>query len=354
MSDKLKKYRFAGIAVVAAIIIAFAGNGGENKNTTETVAITTEAVTLNPNQELQAVVETTAKRSTSNENAEKNNAKQETTKGVSLSEVPKYNGKDYVVLDDNEPSFAKNEITNQSFEMYSELDSLGRCGTATACIGKDIMPTRERGTIGQVKPTGWHTVKYDCVDGKYLYNRCHLIGYQLTGENANEKNLITGTRYLNVDGMLPFEEMVADYVKETNNHVMYRVIPIYKGDNLLASGVEMEAYSVEDQGEGISFHVYCYNVQPGVKINYTNGNSELKNGAENEAETTKKVVNSDTNKKADASSSTEYVLNLNSHKFHYPSCHSVSQMSSENKGTYTGNRQDLIAQGYEPCGNCNP
>ena len=143
---------------------------------------------------------------------------------------------------------------------------------AEANIGQDLMPTEKRGAIGQVKPTGWHTVKYDQVEGKYLYNRCHLIGYQLTGENANEKNLITGTRYLNVDGMLPFENMVADYIKETGNHVLYRVTPVFNGNNLLASGVQMEAMSVEDKGAGISFNVFCYNVQPGVEINYADGN----------------------------------------------------------------------------------
>ena len=166
-------------------------------------------------------------------------------------------------------------MTATSFEEYSDLDNLGRCGVAMASVGQDIMPTEERGSIGQIKPAGWHTVKYDCVDGKYLYNRCHLLGYQLTGENANERNLITGTRYLNVDGMLPFENMVADYVMETGNHVMYRVTPIYTGNNLVADGVLMEGYSVEDQGEGITFCVYVYNVQPGVRIDYATGDSSL-------------------------------------------------------------------------------
>ena len=173
------------------------------------------------------------------------------------------------------------ETTTKSFETYSTLDGLGRCGTVEAAVGEDIMPTKKREAIGQVKPSGWHTVKYDCVNGKYLYNRCHIIGYQLTGENANKKNLITGTRYLNVDGMLPFEDMVADYVKETGNHVMYKVTPIYEGNNLVADGVEMQAYSVEDSGEGVSFHVYCYNVQPGVEIDYSTGDSRLSTEGEN-------------------------------------------------------------------------
>ena len=200
----------------------------------------------------------------------------ETDKNVtpdSAEEVPQYKGDPYIVIDENEPGFTEEEITDQSFESYSELDSLGRCGQATASVGKDIMPTQKREGIGQVKPSGWHTVKYDNVDGKYLYNRCHLLGYQLTAENANEKNLITGTRYMNVEGMLPFENMVADYVKETGNHVMYRVTPIFEGENLVAKGVEMEARSVEDQGESISFHVFVYNVQPNIEIDYATGES---------------------------------------------------------------------------------
>lgn len=193
-----------------------------------------------------------------------------------LGEIPEFSSSPYVELNGNAPSFTQEEITAESYEYYSELDNLGRCGVAEACIGRDIMPTEDRGAIGQVKPSGWQTVKYDCVDGKYLYNRCHLIGYQLTGENANERNLITGTRYLNIDGMLEFENMVAEYVKDTGNHVMYRVTPVYDGDNLVASGVQMEGYSVEDKGKGISFNVYCYNAQPGVDIDYKTGNSKLK------------------------------------------------------------------------------
>ena len=194
---------------------------------------------------------------------------------VSVLDVPEFSGEPYVVLNGNEPDFTDEEKTTESYEHYSDLDSLGRCGVAEANIGQDLMPTEKRGAIGQVKPTGWHTVKYDQVEGKYLYNRCHLIGYQLTGENANEKNLITGTRYLNVEGMLPFENMVADYVKETGNHVMYRVTPIFTGDNLVADGVEMEALSMEDDGEGISFHIFAYNNQPGISINYATGDSTL-------------------------------------------------------------------------------
>lgn len=194
---------------------------------------------------------------------------------VSLEEIPEYSGEPYVLLNDNQPDFSEADLTEEAFEIYSELDSLGRCGTAYANICMEIMPTEKREGIGQIKPSGWHTVKYENVDGKYLYNRCHLIGYQLAGENANEKNLITGTRYMNVEGMLPFENMVADYVKETNNHVLYRVTPVFEGDNLLASGVQLEAMSVEDRGAGILFHVYVYNVQPGITIDYLTGESRL-------------------------------------------------------------------------------
>lgn len=197
------------------------------------------------------------------------------TDPIELDDIPEYSGKAYVEVNDNQPYFTEKDLTTKSFEHYSELDALKRCGVAFANVSEKTMPNEKRGSIGQVKPSGWHTVKYDFVDGKYLYNRCHLIGYQLTGENANEKNLITGTRYMNTEGMLPFENMVADYVKETGNHVLYRVTPIYDGDNLVASGVLMEAMSVEDKGLDIEFNVYVYNVQPGVTINYKNGESTL-------------------------------------------------------------------------------
>lgn len=212
------------------------------------------------------------------------------------------------------------------------------------------MPTEDRGSIGQVKPSGWHTVKYDCVDGKYLYNRCHLIGFQLTAENANTKNLITGTRYLNVEGMLPFENMVADYIKETGNHVLYRVTPIYEGDSLIVSGVQMEAKSVEDNGEGILFNVYCYNVQPGVSIDYATGESRLSNDGGSSAGSTEGNIEAENEQKTESS----YVLNTNTKKFHLPSCSSLNQMNESNKGEFTGTRDELIQQGYEPCKRCHP
>ena len=190
-----------------------------------------------------------------------------------VDSVPEYSGSEYIIINDNVPEFAERDFTTESFEEYSELDSLGRCGVAFANIGQDLMPTEERGSIGYIKPSGWQTVKYDIVDGKYLYNRCHLIGYQLSGENLNEKNLITGTRYMNTEGMLPFENEIAEYIKETRNHVLYRVTPIFEDDNLVASGVQLEAQSIEDSGVGICFNVYCYNVQPGITIDYATGES---------------------------------------------------------------------------------
>ena len=189
-------------------------------------------------------------------------------------EIPEYSGQAYVEINDNQPFFTKAEMVTDSFERYSPLDKLGRCGAAYANLSKETMPVEERGEIGMVKPTGWHTVKYpDVIKDLYLYNRCHLIAFCLAGENANEKNLITGTRYMNVEGMLPFEEKVARYLDLTENHVLYRVTPVFEGDNLVADGVLIEAYSVEDQGEGICFCVYCFNIQPGIEIDYATGES---------------------------------------------------------------------------------
>mgnify|MGYP004467182231 FL=1 len=256
-----------------------------------------------------------------------------------LAAIPEYTGSAYTVLNDNIPDFPEEDFTEESFETYSDMDSLGRCGVAYANIGEDLMPTTKRGSIGQVKPSGWHTVKYDSVDGKYLYNRCHLIGYQLTAENANEKNLITGTRYLNTEGMLPFENMVADYIKETGNHVLYRVTPLFDGNNLVATGVQMEAESVEDKGDGILYNVFCYNIQPGITIDYKSGDS-----SENE----------DMPVQTEAASVSEFVLNTSSKKFHKPSCSSISKIKQENKEVYKGSRDALISQGYDPCKKCNP
>ena len=252
-----------------------------------------------------------------------------------------YNGSPYEQLNGNVPAFTEQEITDKSFEYYSELDSLGRCGAATACIGQDIMPTEERGEIGQIKPSGWHLAKYDVVDGKYLYNRCHLIGFQLAGENANEKNLITGTRYLNVTGMLPFENEVADYVKSTGNHVMYRVTPVFDGDKLVADGVQMEAYSVEDKGAGVQFNVFCYNVQPGIVIDYATGESRLSGESTEQSE-------------AASVSDVTYIINKGTKKFHLPDCDSVESIKPQNKKKSDLTREELIESGYSPCSRCNP
>lgn len=192
-----------------------------------------------------------------------------------IDNIPSYAGNSYVIVDDNIPNFKEEDYTTTSFEKYGELDYLGRCTTATSNIGIDLMPTEKRGSIGMIKPTGWHTIKYDHIDGKYLYNRCHLIGYQLTGENANKKNLITCTRSMNTKGMLQFENIVANYIKKTSNHVLYRVTPVFEGDNLLATGVQMEAYSVEDSGKGIMFNVFVYNIEDGIIIDYKTGESRL-------------------------------------------------------------------------------
>ena len=255
--------------------------------------------------------------------------------------------KPYAEVNDNVPQFTEEQITTESFESYSDLDDLGRCGPAIACIGKDIMPTEERGAIGQVKPSGWQMAKYDIVDGKYLYNRCHLIGYQLSGENANEKNLITGTRYMNMEGMLPFENMVAAYIEETDNHVMYRVTPIFTENNLLADGVQMEAFSVEDNGKGISFNVFVYNMQPGIEINYLDGTSKLESDSDFEETVEKQNIQDEKN-------DTLYILNTNTMKFHSEDCSSIKDIKPKNKESYNGTKAWLIDNGYSSCGICNP
>ncbi|MBQ3118444.1 MAG: DNA/RNA non-specific endonuclease [Clostridia bacterium] len=270
----------------------------------------------------------------------KNLSVQKTLEYYSLDTLPEYSGKPYVALNGNIPNLTISQKDYTSYEEYSPLDFLGRCGECIASIGHDIMPTEKRQSIGSIKPTGWQTAKYDFVDGKYLYNRCHLIGFQLTGENANECNLITGTRSMNTQGMLPFENMVADYVKETNNHVLYRVTPVYEGDNLLASGVIMEALSVEDKGAGISFNIYCFNREPGVLIDYKTGNNRL-----------------DEAYKEDFSQNLgeyDFVINIASDKFHLPHCSGVTSMKATNKEEFRGTRKELIQKGYKPCGSCKP
>lgn len=266
--------------------------------------------------------------------------KEASTLNVKIDGIPDYDGRAYIELDGNIPSFNKKD-GKKNFESYSELDDLGRCGVAYANIGLETMPNEPRGSIGAVRPSGWHTVKYDIVDGKYLYNRCHLIGFQLAGENANEKNLITGTRYMNTIGMLPFENEIADYVKNTGNHVLYRVTPVFNGDNLVADGVRMEAYSVEDEGRGVSFNVFCYNVQPGVHIDYRDGNSHLdgEEVANNTSQNSEEGV---------------YILNKSSKKFHRSNCISVSKMKPKNRTKTNLTRDEIVRKGYEACDICKP
>lgn len=270
-----------------------------------------------------------------------------------ISSIPEYSGEAFVVVNDNIPFFTQTDFTTTSFEEYEPLDELGRCTVAYANIGVDLMPTEDRESISEVIPSGWNNEEYDFVDGGWVFNRCHLIGFQLTGENANERNLITGTRSMNVDGMLPFENMVADYVKETNNHVLYRITPIFEGDNLMASGVLMEAESVEDQGEGIQYCVYCYNVEPGVEFNYATGENwlaEKQTIAGPESQNNKE----ETSSQQETVQTQSYVLNTNTKRFHSPACDSVDQMSEKNRQDVKATRDELLAQGYSPCGNCNP
>lgn len=251
-----------------------------------------------------------------------------------LSDLPEFSGQPFIVINNNQPVFSEKELTAVAYERYSSLDSLGRCGVTVASLGKELMPVEERGDISSIYPSGWEQAKYSFVDGEYLYNRCHLIGWQLTGEDANPKNLVTGTRYLNVQGMLPFENMVADFIKETGSHVAYRVTPVFVGNELVCRGVLMEAYSIEDEGEGICFNVYCYNVQPGVEIDYATGESRLAP----QSETSETEQN--------------YVLNTNSKKIHLPTCSSVSSISDKNKKEYFGILSDLLNGGYTKCGAC--
>lgn len=266
---------------------------------------------------------------------------------VSLDAIPAYDGKAYVAVNNNEPFFTDSDMTTTAFENYSDLDSLGRCGVAYANICKDIMPTEERGKIGMIKPSGWHTVKYDVIKDRYLYNRCHLIGYQLAGENANPKNLITGTRYLNVEGMLPFENLVADYVNNTGNHVLYRVTPMFSGSNLVANGVLIEAKSVEDNGGGILFNVYCYNVQPGVGINYENGDSWL-DGTTGSA-SSGSYSSAAENSAADSSNNETMVhITATGKKYHRAGCRTLKKSDTE------VTLDEAKSMGLSPCGICNP
>lgn len=257
---------------------------------------------------------------------------------IDLESIPEYSGQRYIVLNDNIPDFTEEDLQQEPFEYYSELDKYGRCGVAYAMLGKELMPTQPRENISEIKPTGWKTAPYeDLITDVYLYNRSHLIAHSLAGENANPNNLITGTDYMNKQGMLPFEEDVLWYIRDTGNHVMYRVTPVFHGDELVARGVQMEAYSVEDSGEEICFNVYIYNVQPGVEIDYATGENWR-----------------DADYYEDDEAVGSYILNTSSKKFHYDGCDGAYNMNSKNRKVYEGPRSVLIDQGYEPCGSCRP
>lgn len=277
--------------------------------------------------------------------------KPSTGPAISIADIPAYSGISYVKINNNIPTFDSSMLSTEYYEYYSELDSLGRCGVTYACVGIETMPTWDREPIGHIRPTGWHTVKYNgIVDGNYLYNRCHLIGFQLTGESANEKNLITGTRQFNVEGMLPFENMVAEYIRATENHVMYRVTPIFDGNNLLASGVQMEAYSVEDNGRGLSFNVFVYNVQDGININYATGESSLAEAPPTSEDGSEQVQG-------------KYAVNSNNGKIHIVgACGATKEGSSQEMSNpvYFDTYEEALAYSQQiapnlekrDCGNC--
>lgn len=373
------------ILIILLLILFAAGIGGQAGKDDQPEQQSEASVIFEVSSELQA--EASAASKTEEEGPEESLKPQDqsavaekaapeiTLQTLSVQEIPAYSKDAVIEINGNVPGFTEEDYTTEAFEQYSPLDELGRCGMAYACVGEEIMPTEERGAIGMVKPSGWHTVKYDFVDGKYLYNRCHLIAYMLSGENANTENLITGTRYLNTEGMLPYENRVADYVHDTGNHVLYRVTPVYEGDNLVASGVEIEASSVEDRGKSLSFHVYCYNVQPGVTIDYATGDSALAEdvttenvqdivpeaSAEETLEETKAADGDPSSENAvtaavpeetsaeqdgsDAKEEQDYVLNENTKKFHYPWCSSADDIKAKNRKEYTGTREEVISQG---------
>ncbi len=315
----------------------------------------TEKITEFVTEDIFKKAETTAEKTEGNKGAYK----------VSLSNIPAFSGEAYVVVNNNIPGLSASDRYSEYFEEYAPLDNLDRCGVAFACLGRETMPTEERGEIGSIKPSGWHTVKYDIVDGRYLYNRCHLIGFQLSGENANVRNLITGTRFMNMEGMLPFENIVADYIKETKNHVLYRVTPVFEGFDLVAKGVQIEGFSVEDNGDGICFNVFCYNSQPGVEIDYATGESRL-NGevvVTTKPETTAEETEQPTEAAQETSQetrapATDEIIDLpetedmvwipqSGSKYHSTS--SCSNMKNPSQVS----KSEAIDMGYEPCKRCH-
>ncbi len=339
-SKILYRIKKRAVPVYCALFLCLIGLGACSASApTETAEAETDAAET-------AVSEDASAEDTGQESAPAPEPERITTQsdaGLTLEDIPAYTSDSaaYVVINDNTPFFTEEDYTLRQFEIYSKLDDLGRCGVAYANVCRDLMPMEERGDISQIRPSGWHNNPYDFIDGGYVYNRCHLIAYQLAGENANEKNLITGTRYMNINGMVPFENMVSDYIQETDGHVLYRVTPLFDGDNLVASGVLMEARSVEDKGEGIEFCIYCYNVQPGVTIDYTTGHNKADG-------TLGEVVDPATEEEL------TYIVNTNTLKFHLPDCEKAAQIQESNRKEITAKRSELIEQGYEPCGVCRP
>lgn len=331
------------ILIIVALILASVGIGyyyGTSKN-----EVINRQVVL---PETESFAET--------EEKDISSEKPEPKKEFSPSDVVPYDNNPSLVINGNIPFFSDDEKKTESFETYGELDKLGRCTKAYACIDRSMMPETEREPIGNIQPSGWQLIKYDFIEDIFLYNRCHLIGYQLTGQNANERNLITGTRYMNVQGMLPYENQVAEYLKSSDNHALYRVTPIFDGDNLVASGVLMEAYSVEDEG-ALQFCVYCYNVQPGVIISYDTGESVADETYE-AARLPSSASDTDGEYVDEVGliipEGTTYVLNENTKRFHYADCDSVYEMLDKNRAFTDLSREELIEQGYRPCGNCKP
>ena len=346
-SIKIKNW----LAITLAVVVFFVGmigspmsetsdasdSGGssysENLNDTSGTSSTTENNTSsNTSSTDDTSSVTTEDSSVSSTTSKPSSVGGGTAKPVDLSSIPAYSGNAFVTINNNKPSFSGAELTTKGYEKYSPLDNLKRCGVAIASCGKEIMPgaNEERGSISSIYPSGWNQAKYEGISGGWLWNRCHLIGWQLSAENANRENLITGTRYMNISGMLPFENMVADYIRETGNHVAYRITPIYKGNNLVCSGVQMEAYSIEDNGDGIEFNVYCYNVQPGININYADASSSSTNGSNNTTSSSKPTTSVEENTNNNQNTgSTKYVLNTNTKKFHYPTCGSAGRISAK-------------------------
>ena len=371
-SIKIKNW----LAITLAVVVFFVGmigspisetpdasdSGGssysENLNDTSGASSTTENNTSsNTSSTDDTSSVTTEDSSVSSTTSKPSSVGGGTAKPVDLLSIPAYSGNAFVTINNNKPSFSSAELTTKGYEKYSPLDNLKRCGVAIASCGKEIMPgaNEERGSISSIYPSGWNQAKYEGISGGWLWNRCHLIGWQLSAENANRENLITGTRYMNISGMLPFENMVADYIRETGNHVAYRITPIYKGNNLVCSGVQMEAYSIEDNGDGIEFNVYCYNVQPGININYADGSSSSQNGSNNTTSSSKPTTSVEENTNTNQNTgSTKYVLNTNTKKFHYPTCGSAGRIAAKNYAESNESRDALISKGYSPCGNCDP